>query len=128
MEGVKIEFTVTTEVCPEIDWLHAATEASLTFVIAKVDTLAADVDTGIVILLPAVVLIVCEAPPFSVYVNVYGDTPFEPVNVTFGLVAFTHTLVVPEIVAEGIVFTVKVAGFEVIEHKPVVVSVTTTLY
>lgn len=45
------------------------------------------VDCGTVtVLLPPVVETVCVPPPFTLYVNVYGNVPPEPVKVTLGAV------------------------------------------
>ena len=59
------------------------------------------VGTGTLTELPEVVVTICGEPPLIVYVNVYGSLPPVPVKVMSGEGSFWHTLVVPEIVADG---------------------------
>jgi hypothetical protein len=59
------------------------------------------VEAGIEMLLPTVVVTVWLLPLLILYVNVYGDVPPAPVNVTYGDVPSLHTAVVPTITAVG---------------------------
>jgi hypothetical protein len=52
---------------------------------------------SVTVLVPAVVEIVCAAPPFMLYVKVKGAVPSAPENVMRGGVASLHTSTLPEI-------------------------------
>ena len=67
------------------------------------------VGAATVTLLPEMVVTVWSAPPFILYVNVYGGDAEAPVKVIRGWVAFWQTAIVPLIVPVGSGFTVMVA-------------------
>ena len=93
-------FTVTVAV-PLTVFVQAVPLDSLTPVSAYTKLPEVFVGAFTVTLLPLVVVTVWLAPPFIVYVNVYGAVASAPVNVINGCVPFLHAAVVPVIVAVG---------------------------
>ena len=86
------------------------------------------VGTVSVTVFPAAEVRVCGAPPFILYVKVYGGVADPPVNVISGAVLLTQTVAEPFMVAVGRGFTTTVALPETIPERQPVFEMDARLY